>query len=267
LSLLRGRELKLDIGYFDIDPLRQYYLSEYHIAAQVATQSEIRQLAGRKITSRLRSRLPVLKYVPPKRVKREKHFHYSPDVFNFPDNSYIEGYWQSEKYFIGHRDLLLTELTLKCEPDVECLRFRSRLEEVNSVSIHVRRGDYVGNPHTNRIHGSCPVEYYRAAVELLTRTVPEPIFFVFSDDPAWARYAFQGLTRHPLQFTAAGRPAPIDMHLMSRCRHNIIANSTYSWWAAWLNRNPDKIVIAPRKWFQVDDFDTKDLFPEGWIRI
>ena len=125
----------------------------------------------------------------------------------------------------------------------------------------------MSDPHTNQVHGTCDLGYYAQAVAHIANRVSQPVFFVFSDDHAWAREHL--VLSHPVHYvdhndTAHGYE---DMRLMSLCRHHIIANSSFSWWGAWLNPRPDKIVVAPQRWFNDYDADTRDLCPEGWVRL
>ena len=140
------------------------------------------------------------------------------------------------------------------------------IKSTNAVSIHFRRGDYVDQPETNKTHGTCTKEYYQKAVDLMASRIVNPHFFLFSDEPEWIKENFS--TAIPSTHVA-GYPGFIDMYLMGLCRHNIIANSSFSWWGAWLNINPDKIVIAPTQWFAIDEINNKavDLVPSNWIRL
>ena len=133
--------------------------------------------------------------------------------------------------------------------------------------MHIRRGDYVSNPTTNKLHGTCSLEYYHNAVDIIAAKVSNPHFFIFSDDHEWARNNFK--IDYPLTFVAhnnAGKNYE-DMRLMSLCKHHIIANSSFSWWGAWLGSNPKKIVCAPRGWFKDKSLNTNDIIPSDWSRI
>jgi hypothetical protein len=181
----------------------------------------------------------------------EPHYHYAPIPYRKNMNLY--GYFQSEKYFIDQKDIILKYLTPKHNFD--------RLS--NSVSLHVRRGDYL-QPHLSGCYLALDLEYYNKALDTIGGAVDK--VFVFSDDIGWCEKHFVG----PRYIFIKGNPAHVDMKMMSCCTHNIIANSSFSWWGAWLNTNPDKIVIAPKKWFGpklAKNHDTKDLIPEIWTRI
>lgn len=175
---------------------------------------------------------------------KEPEFSYQP--IPFQDNTCLHGYFQSEKYFADYRNEILTAFRIPYKP----------LKGV--VSIHVRRGDYLQFADK---HPPITKEYLHEAIKLF----PNYNFLVFSDDMKWCREILTGP-----QFSFAEKNTPLkDIELMSGCEHNIIANSSFSWWGAWLNQNPDKIVIAPNVWFGPgnDHLNTKDLIPESWIRI
>jgi hypothetical protein len=178
----------------------------------------------------------------------------------YANQNCFRGYWQTEKYFLG--SVIRKEITLKIPPSALTVGVGDMLSEVNSVSIHVRRGDYLNLAY----HGILPMEYYNRAIRLIEAMVQNPRFFVFSDDPKWCKTAFpnaevlsfQGCSQHD------------DLYLMSRCKHAIIANSSFSWWGAWLSEMNQlrRIVIAPEKWFGDDTKqDTSDIIPDRWIKI
>lgn len=181
------------------------------------------------------------------------------------------GYFQSEKYFIDYSQRIRQSFTFKNKPDELNSEMLNRIKETESISLHIRRGDYVSNLTANSEHGLCSIDYYKKAVEYIkskTESRGNRCFFLFSDDPIWVKenMMFLGDEMVVVDFNT-GEKSYEDMRLMSMCKHNIIANSSFSWWAAWLNNNPDKIVIAPDKWFVVDYYDTCDLYPDNFIKI
>lgn len=140
------------------------------------------------------------------------------------------------------------------------------IRKTNSVSLHIRRGDYITSKITNKFHGTCCLGYYKKAMKLINKKVKNPKYFVFSDDIYWVKKNLEIKNAFYVDDNV-GDKSYIDMQLMSMCKHNIIANSSFSWWAAWLNNNPNKIVIAPKKWFNDPGMDTTDLISEEWIRF
>jgi len=185
----------------------------------------------------------------------EPHFHYAP----IPDapNLDLTGFFQSPRYFGGYENLIRQYLRPSDKlRDAVTTRFATLLAKP-TVALHVRRADYVGLSHSFQL---LPVEYYRAAMK---RFGPGHHFAVFSDDPAWCRTAFASDDVEIIE----GNPGYADLYIMARCKHQVIANSSFSWWAAWLNENPDKRVITPAKWFgpSMSANDTRDLLPSDWV--
>lgn len=275
LALRRKTTFKLDISAFAYYTLRQYRLHVFCIYEDFATPQEIAavQAGGRSRLARLwwrvRRRLGhVPYYAQPIYRERERQAH----VFDINLNRarrdvYLIGYWQSEKYFADFALLIRQEFRLKDAPSAASQELAHHIRSVAAVSLHVRRGDYVTNPRTHQIHGVCSLEYYARAVEWMVARVPEAHFFVFSDDPDWTR-ANLHLERPTVYVTHNGVERDYeDLWLMSLCQHHILANSSFSWWGAWLCENPNKIVVAPQRWFNEPGHDTRDLLPEGWVAL
>lgn len=177
----------------------------------------------------------------------------------------LDGYWQSEKYFKNIRNIICRDFTIK-NKSKNFIHVLNIISGTNSVSIHFRRGDYAWDEKTNKYHGLLGIEYYRKAIDIIQRKMKNPHFFIFSDDPTWVKNNFKikKPVTHISDFSKLTNAE--ELVLMSHCEHNIIANSSFSWWGAWLNKNPKKIVIAPKKWFKAR-IDDKDIVPTGWIRI
>ena len=264
LAHMRKVDLKLDTLDFDGYPLRTYHLNHFNIIEQFATAEEIARYKSVTLASRLRRRF--LPYRLQKWV-RERQFSFDPEILKLSNDVYLEGYWQSKSYFKDIEALLRAELTVNSPLRNGNQGTVGRIQNTNSVSIHVRRGDYVTDPSARQIHGLIPLDYYRAAVEEIASRIPDPHFFVFSDDPAWARDHLR--YSYPLTFidqNGVDQPHE-DLRLMSLCQHHIIANSTFSWWGAWLSTNSSKIVLAPQHWFSAAERDTCDLMPSKWKRV
>jgi hypothetical protein len=194
---------------------------------------------------------------------------YQPGIFQAPRTAYLDGYWQHHAYFEHVPEPIWDELLLR-EPlrrEVEAMAAQIRATP-DSVSLHVRRGDYISDPDANNVFGTLPVAYYQRAEETLLAKGKKPVFFVFSDDLSWAR---QHLTlQGQMHFTGVTGEAGDcqELYLMSLCAHNIIANSSYSWWGAFLNRNPGKSVICPANWSRVAETNARIQIqlPE-WIKM
>lgn len=199
---------------------------------------------------------------------RERGLEYDPRFAELGDNTYLRGYWQSEKYFHEIADPLRRELT-RSEPISDANReLLDQIDQTTAVSLHIRRGDYVSDAKTQRIHGTCSLDYYAEATRYLAeRLATKPTFFIFSDDPQWTRDNLKlGFPMRFVSHNAVDDPWP-DMQLMSACQHHVIANSSFSWWGAWLNPSPNKIVVACRRWFADAGKNDKDLVPETWVRL
>lgn len=196
----------------------------------------------------------------------EPHFDHWSGISSVPEDCYLVGYWQSEKYFRGNEAVIRRDLSFREPLTGRNAEWASRIASSTSISLHVRRGDYVSNPKALAVHGLCGPDYYHSAVDRLVREFPAPEFFIFSDDIDWVREHLQ--IAQPCHYidNNKGADSHNDMHLMSLCRHHIIANSSFSWWGAWLNPRADKIVIAPKRWF-ADGRPVADLIPAGWATL
>ncbi|AJI74371.1 glycosyl transferase 11 family protein [Francisella philomiragia subsp. philomiragia ATCC 25015] len=191
----------------------------------------------------------------------QKNFAFDKAYFEI-DNCYLDGYWQSEKYFKKITKDIYDAFTFEPLDSIN-FEFLKNIQDYNLVSIHVRRGDYVNHP----LHGGiCDLEYYNKAISFIRSKVANVHFLVFSNDILWCK---DNLKLDRVTYIDHNRwmDSYKDMHLMSLCKHNIIANSSFSWWGAWLNQNDDKIVIAPSKWFNDDKINQKDICPNSWVRI
>jgi hypothetical protein len=264
--------LKLDVSGFQYESFRDYALDNFSIKADIADEAEIlvckpeKKGPIRRLFNRMQGR-QILSGGRQYRYFKEKFFRFDPEVLNLGDNVYLDGYWQSEKYFADVTPIIRQEFRIK-EPQSQanselCKTICSK----ESVSIHVRRGDYVSNALVSSIHGTCDLSFYDRSIERIESYNKNVHYFVFSDEPAWIRDHLN-LPLHTtfIEHNKSDK-AYEDMRLMSMCKHHIIANSSFSWWGAWLNPDPDKIVIAPSRWFKNRDYVADDLLPEGWIRL
>jgi len=261
LSFLEGKQYGNTKRYFGLDRL--------NIVAQKASKFEVALCADRNggifETVALKT-IKLLNLGPSLEVYTERDFSFDPVVLELSGNWYLQGYWQTEKYFFDIRGLLLDEFKMKSPLSDIGTVLSEQIINTNSVSVHIRRGDYVNDSKTNEIHGICEISYYAKACFIMERTIKNPHYFVFSDDPEWA---FDNLKfNYPVSFVNHNIDAPQeDFSLMKRCKHHIIANSSFSWWGAWLSTNKDKIVIAPKQWFRDRTVNTADLIPDTWQRI
>ena len=270
LALAHKTSLKLDISGFSSYKLHQGFELDriFNCFTKVAEESDIRSILGwqsPKVIRRLVSR-PSMSLLRNIENVVEPHFQYWLGIKQVPCDCYLTGYWQSEKYFEDVAGQIRNDFTFKLPLEGRNVELVDRLKQVNAVSLHVRRGDYVSNINTAITHGVCSLEYYHTAIKYVAERVEQPVFVIFSDDIAWVKYNLK--TNFPCLHVNHNHELESynDMRLMSLCQHHIIANSSFSWWGAWLNQNPDKIVVAPKRWF-VKDTNTQDLYPLHWVRL
>lgn len=203
------------------------------------------------------------------KIYKEPSFDFHNDALAIKSPVYLKGYFQSYKYFIDDenfiRQLFSFPINKLDEVNKELL---IKIKSSNAIAIHIRRGDFVYDKITAEYHGNCSLDYFREAIELLALKNKNFTFLFFSDDSDWVKNQFNDLAYSKIFVDHnKGENSWKDMLLMSSCNHNIIANSSFSWWAAWLNENPEKIVIAPRNWFAEAEKGTNDLIPIQWIQL
>ncbi len=197
------------------------------------------------------------------RFRRERHLGYNAGIERFDDPSYLHGYWQCERYFAHVADLIRSDFLFPGFTDTRNADMAQRIAETPAIALHVRRGDYLSLGQ----HAVCDEAYYLAALERLREGIADPVVYVFSDDPDWAK-SHLPLPCEKVVVDFNGPDTDFeDMRLMSLCRHNIIGNSSFSWWAAWLNTRPDKRVAGPERWFGDPKLNNPDILPDGWIRV
>ncbi len=269
LTYVLGTELKLDISGFENYNLRKCELGSFNILEDFASTREVKTLTSQKngVLARLvRCLLRRPKDFAPSHI-RESYFHFDSGILNLPNNIYLDGYWQSEKYFNDIEDVIRKEFAITVPQTGENQKMAELIFSRESVSLHVRRGDYVSDLQTSKVHGTCGLNYYARAIAEICSRVDEPYFFVFSDDPEWSKANLY--ISHPVIFVDHNNALTSyeDLRLMSQCRHHITANSSFSWWGAWLNSRPNKIVITPARWFNKQSFNTQDLIPKSWIQL
>ena len=251
--------LKLDISAYENYKLHNgYRLDQFNINADIANEEEISYLKGS--SNRLFRVLRRLGWIKKDTYYAEKERTvYDADVFK-KMSLYLDGYWQNEEYFSQIRAILLKELTPNQNLSINAQAHQEKILRTNSVSIHVRRGDYLNHPEI----GVLDIEYYKRAVSYIKEKIEFPVFYVFSNDVVWSKENFQFIDA-PI-FIEDTKTEIDDLILMSQCQHNIVANSSFSWWAAWLNNNVDKNVIAPKKWMAENPKGHK-WAPDSWYEI
>jgi hypothetical protein len=189
-------------------------------------------------------------------------YKFDKKLFN-ADKYYYDGYFQNEKYFKEVRDTLLNSFSIKDPIDNKNQLILDNISQTNSVSIHVRRGDYISLESANKFHGACSLKYYEKAIKYIAKKVKNPHFFLFSDDIEWVIENLK--IEYPYTVIDFNQNKGwLDLNLMKHCKHNILANSSFSWWGAWLNENPEKIVVAPKKW--IAGYNRCDIVPRNWVK-
>jgi Glycosyl transferase family 11 len=274
LSLHHHVPLYLDTTILEKDPAgawtpRKYVLDCFKIQSLKATEEQLTHFSGS--SSRL-SRI-IDRTFPSLRKKlsfSEPGYYFYKSFFRLPADTLLIGCWQSEKYFKSFDKLIRSELSLKSTPPPEIKIMEELIQSLYSVSIHVRRGDYVSLKICNELHGLCSLQYYERAHAILQAENKDSRFFIFSDDPEWCRQNLQHLKNSHLVCHPFG--AEWDLYLMSLCKSHIIANSSFSWWGAWLCEYPGKRVLVPEYWLRnasiarAPDIKTAclDVVAEGW---
>lgn len=255
MAIQKNVPYKIDTSDFRNYKLHKYSLDKWNISAAIATSSEVQPLKSKRL------------FFLKNKEYREFGFNFDAELFKQSPPVYIKGYWQSEKYFINVRDLLLKEFTPKNPLSEFSQGILNLLEKSSlSISLHIRRGDYLLEKN-QKIHGVCGLDYYESAILQFENQYKNATFFIFSDDIQWAK---DNLKFNSNKIWVDGNDSSKnfeDIYLMSRCNHNIIANSSFSWWGAWLNNHGDKKIIAPKAWFHSDQYNASDLCCPSWVLL
>lgn len=259
-----------EIKYYKGVPARKYGLCDFNLICNEATEKDLEKIVPNKKPEKLQKFLwrvlRIKEYKPEGNVAIPKTaYKYDKKLLKSRDYYCYDGYFQNEKYFATIRDDILKAFTLKTPIDEKNQAILEVVKNTNSVSLHVRRGDYVTLESANKFHGTCSLEYYQKAIEYVEKYVKNPHFFLFSDDIEWVVKNLK--IEHPCTIVDFNQEKDyFDLNLMKHCKHNIVANSSFSWWGAWLNNNPQKIVIAPKKWI-AKKMETCDIIPKEWIKL
>lgn len=262
--------LVLDLGSFQSGPQHGYMLDRFQITARPLSES-----LNQKVPKRYRSPSSneLTTWLPDwlnsgvlRRIK-ERPFGFDEKYLKSCDNSYLVGYWQSEKFFPGMRGELLKQFTPTKRLCDESSRVIESMQSSPSVSLHIRRGDYINNPATAGIYEQVSLGYYRTCVERFAQQHDGAQVYVFSNDLDWCRRELQ--LRLPTRYIdhTDQQHAYEDLVMMSHACCNVIANSTFSWWAAYLNDRPDQMTFAPTRWFRPGTLDGTHLYRSTWQQI
>jgi hypothetical protein len=203
-------------------------------------------------------------YFSPIQFVHEENYAFHPSILALKGNVYLEGFWQSENYFKDIEPVIRHDFTFKMNPDSNNSELISQIKSTDSISIHFRRGDYITNEAASKVHGVCSEQYYISAIQRMKAAVETPHFYIFSDDINWVAENFSIEAPHTYVTINQEGNNFEDLRLMSLCKHNIIANSSFSWWGAWLNENKSKIVIAPKQWY-LEKYS--EIVPPQWVKL
>lgn len=272
LALRRGCPLFFDVEWFNRDNAgtpRQFSLEVFPALAQSThiwqkcPPTQRNKLANRPLWWKLLAK--TFSFQP--QLKKEHVFEAEVCPYaerNYPTHTYLEGYWQDERYFLDQATQIRDDFTFPALPTAAEHMARCIKDSPYAVSVHIRRGDYAHNSSTQSVHGLCSAAYYTQALEHIKKYAPQAALFIFSDEPHWARENFDtcGFAATIVNLHQEEN-AHHDMHLMSLCKHHIIANSSFSWWGAWLGEKGN--VIAPKQWFQAQSLKDCSPVPKRWL--
>ncbi|MDF2433978.1 MAG: hypothetical protein JWP44_3609 [Mucilaginibacter sp.] len=272
LSIKHNQKLLIDLTFLQQNQLetegftpRLYELGIFRLDTEVAGKQLIKSFTGESFYKKIFKllKLPLKECyceIPGKGASQM-------DKIAFP--VLLKGYWQSEYYFSDYKNEIRKAFKFDIESVTEIQDTIAQINQTNSVSIHFRRGDYLTNPVAKKVLGPLDIDYYKEAISKIQSEIEKPFFFIFSDDPEWVKENFP-LSENYKVIDGSHKDKPYhDMLLMSKCKHHIISNSSFSWWGAWLNPDPQKVVIAPKRWFADEHMNitSTNLVPGEWIRI
>jgi len=277
LSARNDAQLILDLTFLlDRTPRGDFMFRNYELGAFGGVSPEFTRL------SRIALKLPApavyfrltqfLTYVKDflqlQTYVREGIYEFQPHILTLQGDVYLDGYWQSSRYFDEIEALLRHEFTVLPPDDQDVQALGKEIECSESVAVHIRRGDLVSVPSSIQAHGFVGLAYFAEGMSEVARRTEKPVFYLFSDDIRWCMKNV--VTAYPHVFVVHGQERQksiTDLWLMSRCRHFIVSNSTFAWWAVWMSDSEEKIVVAPRVWAREREKAPKELIPSSWIRI
>ena len=252
LSLKNNTKLKLDISFFNLNfksiTKRTYNLDVFNVKAEITRSSYLIFMLRRIFKSN----------------GQEKSFQFDKRILSIGGNAYLDGYWQSPRYFEGFEEVVRRDFTLKNVLLHNTKILAEEIKSSNSLGIHVRRGDYVGNKNYEVVNN----DYYRKGIEIISEKTKVEKIYVFSDDIEWCKKNIKfDISTIFVGNDSAGVKGEGNIYLMSLCQNFVIPNSTFSWWAAWLAPYQAKIVVAPKQWFSDASISTDDLMPKEWVKL
>lgn len=267
LAKLNHTELLIDLEWFHNIPVGSSYQKERLNllncnAKYFNSHGNLKEISGIYRNS-------IAAYFFSKKIafKEKEHYIFDPNVFQLKNGQYLDGYWQSYKYFNEHNELRTIFQPSK-KLHTNTLKYLDPIQDNNSVMLHVRRGDYLNSKTANEFHGLQTKDYYDNALDFIEQKISNPLIYIFSDDITWAKVNFKEKHKYIFVDNIYDSDNVIDeLYLMAQCKHQIIANSSLSWWGAWLNNNPQKIVVTPRQWLIKNPKTLNDLIPSTWNMV
>lgn len=263
---LNQTELLLDTTFLTDTPpgdtVRDFELDKFNVVATIASSDTIKSFGGTGFSLKDCCSTFVFSFFDKKKYKFND-YGFDARLLRLRGNYYIRGFFQSDKYFNSIESLVRKDLTIRSEFISKDFVLAERIRNTNSVSIHIRRGDYIRNLSSSNALAVCSKDYYVKSINYIKSRLGDDVhFYIFTDDEEWVRREMKWDINSTL---ITGKTSVEDFYFMSMCKSNIIANSTFSWWAAWLNDNPDKIVVMPKHWTVNHKTEDIDLKPPKWI--
>jgi hypothetical protein len=257
--------LQLDLNWFQNSSDRNFALTPFKINAELLNECETPSFYLFKRLRAMKSHLRLFTSKIPEYT--EQSYNFDPNVLNLSCPVVLNGYFQSQKYFESINNIIRDELSFVSQAKGKTLKVLNDIRTTDAICVHVRRGDYVSNKETNAYHGTCSLDYYRKAVKIHSDDLITPHCFIFSDDPEWVLENVKFDIPYTVVDIHNADEAHEDLRLMTECKRFVIANSSLSWWGAWLCKNENKKIIAPKKWFSDPSINTDDLIPYEWTRL
>lgn len=270
LSLKNRDSLLLDVSFIEehSQTNESFTAREYALDIFTNIQEEIVSLKNLNKFRRENVKWKDFSGIKYPKIFRERSLSFDPSFFSLRPPVLLQGYFQSENYFKDfEKDIRNSFSFQKLQAEDDNIPVLEEIKNSCSVSVHIRRTDYL-KPAINKVHGVCSLEYYQQAIEIMKNKNSNARFFFFADDKDWVCDRFRGTNMVSVQ-NNSGKDSWKDMYLMSQCKHHIVANSSFSWWGAWLNKHKEKIVICPEKWIKNDDelIFSNSIIPKDWIRV
>jgi hypothetical protein len=268
LTHATGQMLRLETSIRDPNRHARFALDRFRIVAEVAPQLECKLLwrPAARVLPCISDRLGMPSSVF--RIYRERHpMELDRQILGLVGHAYLIGYWQNEGYFSGSGEVIRRDFVLRSPPTTASARLLDEIRENQSVGVHVRRGDYVHNPQIAAEYNVCDLDYYRRACERVAASVITPRYYVFSNEPVWCKQNLPFLRDSVVVDTNPPEEPWEDLRLMAACKHFVIANSSLSWWAAWLGNYPGKTVVAPARWCVSNWLDVRRWLPADWLVV